>query len=133
MTESSSRSGLFASLRGLAATGLALLQTRLELLAVELQEEKLRLANVAVFGTAAVIFLAAGIVFLAVFLTVLFWDGNRLLALGVFSALFLGGGFACLLVARRHAQLPSGLFAASLAELAKDRAAAEADAEPGTK
>jgi uncharacterized membrane protein YqjE len=133
MTESSSRSGLFASLRGLAATGLALLQTRLELLAVELQEEKLRLANVAAFGTAAVIFLAAGIVFLAIFLTVLFWDSNRLLALGVFTTLFLGGGFVCLLVARRHAQTPSGLFAASLAELVKDRAAAEAEAESGTK
>jgi uncharacterized membrane protein YqjE len=117
--------GLFASLRGLATTGVAIVQTRLELLGTELQEEKARLLGLLAFGAAALIFLAAGLVFLAVFLTVLLWDNNRLLALGVFAALFLGGGAVSLLVALRHARTPSRLFAASLAELARDRAAAE--------
>mgnify|MGYP000920903509 CR=1 FL=1 len=118
--------GLFASLRGLAATGLALLQTRLELLAVEWQEEQARLAGLAAFGAAAFVFLSAGLVFLSVWLTVLFWESNRLLVLGVFSAAFLGAGVVSLLVALRYARAPSRLFAASLAELRKDRAAAEA-------
>jgi uncharacterized membrane protein YqjE len=117
--------GLFASLRGLAATAVAIVQTRLELLGTELQEEKARLLGLLAFGAAALILLAAGLVFLAVFLTVLLWDNNRLLALGVFAALFLGGGAVSLLVALRHARTPSRLFAASLAELARDRAAAE--------
>jgi len=117
--------GLFASLRGLLATGVAIVHTRLELLGTELQEEKARLLGLLAFGAAALILLAAGTVFLAVFLTVLLWDSNRLLALGVFSALFLAGGAVSLLVALRHARSPSRLFAASLAELARDRAAAE--------
>ena len=62
-----------------------------------------------------------------IFITVLLWDSNRLLTLGIFAALFLGGGTVCLLVVRGLANKPSGLFAGSLAELAKDCAAAEGD------
>jgi uncharacterized membrane protein YqjE len=127
MSDSPSRGGLLASLRGLVASGLALLQNRLELLAVELQEEKTRAVSLAAYSVAAVILLGAGAVFLAVFVTVLLWESNRLLALGVFSALFLGGGIICLLAVRRLAQMPSALFVGSLAELAKDRAAAEGE------
>lgn len=128
MSDSSPRGGLFQSLRGLATTGLGLLQTRLELLAVEIEEEKQRGLTLAGLGIGGTILLAAGIVFLAIFLTVLFWDSYRLLALGIFSVLFLGSGFACLLAARNLARKPSGLFAGSLAELRKDRKAAEGEA-----
>jgi uncharacterized membrane protein YqjE len=117
--------GLFASLRGLVATAIAIGRTRLELLATELQEEKARLLGLVAFGAAALIFLAAGLVFLAMFLTVLLWDSNRLLALGIFSALFLGAGGVSLVVAMHHARAPSRLFSASLAELAEDVAAAK--------
>lgn len=127
MVDSSSRGGLLASLRGLAATGLALLQTRLELLTVEIQEEKARTLGLVMYGIAAVVLLGAGAIFLAVLITVLLWESNRLLVLAVFSALFLGAGFVCLLSARRLANTPSSLFVASLAELVKDRAVAEAD------
>lgn len=121
--------GLYGSLRDLVATGVAIARTRLELLGVELQEEKARLLGLLAFGAAALIFLAAGLVFLAVFLTVLLWDSERLLVLGIFASLFLAGGLVSLTVALRHARAPSHLFAASLAELARDRAAAEG--EPG--
>lgn len=127
MADPATRGGLFASLRGLAATGLALLQTRLELLAVEIQEEQARTVGLIAYSIATVLLLGAGAIFLAVFVTVLLWDSNRLLALGVFSTLFLGGGVFCLLAVRRLAATPSSLFVGSLAELAKDRAAASAD------
>lgn len=117
--------GLLSSLRGLLATGVATLRTRLELLATELQEEKARVLGMLAYGAAAVILLSAGVVFLAVFLTVLLWDSHRLLALGVFSALFLGAGALALALAMRLARSGSRLFAASLAELAQDRAALE--------
>lgn len=115
--------GLFSSLRRLLASGVATLQTRLELLAVELQEERARVLGLLAYGVAALILLVAGVVFLAVFLTVLWWDSHRLLALGVFSALFLAAGAAALAFAVRLARGGSRLFAASLAELAQDRAA----------
>lgn len=124
MAEGSAHGGLFASLRGLFATGVAILHTRLELLATEVREEQARLLGMVAFGAAALIFLAAGLVFLSIFFTVLLWDSNRLLVLGIFAALFLGAGAVALLVARRNARTPSRLFAASLAELAEDRAAA---------
>jgi hypothetical protein len=52
-------------------------------------------------------------------LTVLFWE-NRVLVLGLFTALFLGGGFLFAVAAGRAAKRPSPLFAASLAELRAD-------------
>jgi uncharacterized membrane protein YqjE len=117
--------GLFASLRGLAATAVGLLRTRIELLVTEFEEEKLRIAGLFGYGLAAVLMLLVGAVFLAVFVTVLLWDSNRLLVLGVFAALFLGGGLLALMVALRLARTPSRLFSASLAELGQDRSALE--------
>lgn len=115
--------GLLASLRALVATGVALLQTRLELLSVELQDEQLRLRAMLLYGVAAVLLGAFGLVFVAVFVTVLLWDSHRLLALGIFSALFLAAGIACAAVTARHARSGSKLFSASLAELRRDREA----------
>ena len=123
MTPSSPRSGLFASLRGLFGTGFGLLQTRLELFATELEEEKLRLLGLLGFGAAAFILLGAGIIFLAIFFTVLFWESNRLLVLGLFAAVFLISGGIALFMAWRCTQAKTRMFASSLAELAADRAA----------
>ena len=96
--------GLFASAKGLLGTGVSLLHNRLELLGVELAEERVRLFSLLAYGGAAFLCLAAGLIFLAVFLTVLMWDSNRLLALAVFSALFLGAGIVSLLVTMRLAR-----------------------------
>lgn len=115
------RRGLFASARGLLGTGVTLLHNRLELLGVELAEERVRLVSLLTYGASAFLCLAAGLIFLAIFVTVLLWDSNRLLALGVFSALFLGAGAVSLMLAMALARSGSKLFSASLAELRKDR------------
>ena len=112
---------LFASAKGLLGTGVTLVHNRLELLGVEVAEERARLFSLLAFGGAAFLCLAAGLVFLAIFLTVLLWDSNRLLALGVFAALFIGAGIASLTLAMSLAKSGSKLFSASLAELRKDR------------
>lgn len=115
--------GLFASLRRLLNTALGLLETRLELFATEFEEEKLRLLGLLGYGAVALWLLGTGIVFLALFLTVLFWESNRLLVLGSFTALFLVCGGIALFMAWRCAHTPTRLFSSSLAELAEDRAA----------
>ncbi len=117
------RPGLVASVRGLAATTVALASNRLSLLGVELAEEQARLLSLLLYGIAAVLSLGAGLIFFAVLITVLLWDNNRLLALGIFSALFIGAGTVCVVVARNLAQRQSRLFEASLAELSKDQSA----------
>lgn len=120
MAESVSRAGLFTSLKGLLGSGTALLKNRLELFGVELAEERERLLALLLWGAVAFVGLASGLMFFAVLITILLWDNNRLLALGTFSAVFLGVGFYALAMASRLARPGSKLFAASLAELDRD-------------
>lgn len=111
------------SLKGLADSGLATVQTRLELFAVELKEEKLRAGGFLFDCVLAALFLGFGVVSLLAFLTVLFWDSHRLLALGIATTgLLLAGAWAG---NRAAARLRAGsrLFASSLAEIAQDREA----------
>lgn len=123
-------SGLYSSLRGFAATSVALLRTRFELLKVEAQEEVGRLSGLLLWGIAAVLLGVVGLMFLAVFLTVLLWDSHRLLALGVFAALFLGAAAVAIGVALQLARRGSQLFAASLTELRRDEAALREERQP---
>ena len=121
---------LGSRLRDYAAGALGILQTRLELLATELQEEKLRLGTLLGYAAAAFFFLGFGAVLLALFLTVLLWDSHRLLALGVFSAVFLAIGIIAALAAARIGRQGTRLFSASIAELAQDREMIRPDNEP---
>lgn len=118
--------GLLVSLRGFAATGVALLRTRIGLLKVEALEEVGRVRGVLLWGIAAVLLGVAGMVFLALFLTVLLWDSHRLLALGIFAALFIAAASVAVVTVLRLARQGSQLFAASLAELRQDEAALRA-------
>lgn len=113
--------GLFASLRNFAATLTGVAQTRLELLANEVEEEKLRFAQLLLFGSIALFCLAMGSVFLAIFITVLLWDSHRLLVLGGLAVLFFSLGGVAVVMFRARASVGGRLFAASLAELGKDR------------
>lgn len=117
------REGLFASLKGLFGTSLSLLENRLQLFGAELAEERLRVLSLLAYGAIAFICLGAGMVFLAMFFTVLMWDSNRLLVLGVFSALFLASGALTLVLALNRAKAGSVLFSGSLSELRRDREA----------
>lgn len=123
MPEAPRRGGVFESLRGGSATLLSLVRVRLDLFATELQEEKLRAGLTLLFGAGAVLFLSFGLFFLAAAVTVLLWESNRLLALGVFAAIFLTCGAFFALAARRHARPGSPPFAESIAELKRDAAA----------
>ncbi|WP_374246933.1 phage holin family protein [Zoogloea sp.] len=109
------------SLRGFADSGLATIQARLELFGLELKEEKLRAGGFLFDTVLAALFIGFGFVFLLAFLTVLFWDTHRLLALGLATTgLFAAGVWAG---TRAAARLRAGsrLFSASLAEIAHDR------------
>ena len=117
------RPRLAESLHGIIDAGLQTAQTRLELLAVELQEEKLRLTGLALNTVVAGLLLGFGLVFLMVFLTVLFWEEHRLLALGISTAVCIGGGLIAASNAARAFRSGTKLCSASLAEHARDRAA----------
>lgn len=113
--------GLFASVRTLLGTCLGIAQTRLELLATELEEERLRLAKMLWYGFLILFFLGGGILLLTLLVIVAFWDSHRLMALALAAAIYLGIALLCFVWLRRQAGHKPRLFAASLAELGKDR------------
>lgn len=117
--------GLMGSIRRLLSTLTSIASTRLELLANELQEERLRLTQMLLFTLLALFCFGVGILLLTAFIVVLFWDDHRLAVLGALSAIFLALGMLMTMLLRSKAQAKSGLFSASLAELAKDRARLE--------
>ena len=126
MTEETGRAeGLFESLRNLARTFVALVQTRIEIFASEIDEERTRLARIAVLAAVAALCIALAVVLLVFFLVVLFWDTNRLVAIGVLAGVFAIGGIAACLGLRAAVSQRPKFLSTTLAELRKDRARLE--------
>jgi len=113
--------GIFDSLKGLAASLVAIAHTRLELLSTDLEEERARLVSVLAMLFVALFCLGIGVVLLTIMVAVIFWDSHRLFALAGLTGIFLLGGVAALWCARRRFRAKPRLFAASLGELSKDR------------
>jgi uncharacterized membrane protein YqjE len=126
MTEEAGRSeGLLDSLRNLARTFIAIVQTRIEIFASEIDEERTRLARIAVFAAIAALCVALVVILAVFFLVVLFWDTNRLLAIGALAGVFAVGGIAACLGLRAAISQRPKFLSATLAELRKDRARLE--------
>ena len=111
--------GLFAALKGVAATLLASGKTRLELFGNEIEEEKLRAMQLLLLAQGMVYCFGVGVILLVALISVLFWD-SRLFVLGVFALLFLLAGGFFLARFKKATQRPDRVFAASLAELKED-------------
>lgn len=107
--------------RQLLADLIELVQVRLELLAIEAREDVNRLLVTAAQAALAVVLLSFGLIFFAVFLTVMLWDSQRLLALGVFTTVFLGGGGLLGLLAWLRLRRGLQLFRTSRDELRRDQ------------
>lgn len=115
------REGLFASLKNLVATLLAIGKTRAELLVNELEEEKFRLMSLWAKAIGAAWLFALGTVMVVCCLAVAFWE-QRVLVFGLAAVLFLGVGFMVFASLRRQMAQPSKIFRGSLAELEADMA-----------
>ena len=113
--------GLLGSVKGLAATLLAIAQTRLELFSTELEEEWLRLISILKWVLVALFCAALGVIFAALFVVFALWPTHPLLALGIPAALFILVGVLAWRVVEGKIKSKPRMFAASLAELDKDR------------
>ena len=111
---------LLESLSSLAKTFVALVQTRIEIFASEVDEERTRFARILVLALVALFSLGLAVVLGVLLVAVLFWEENRLLALGVLTGLFALSGVAALLVLRNDIKRRPKFLAATLAELRKD-------------
>ena len=120
-TAESRSPGLLASLRRLGATFVATLYSRSELLAHEVERERVRVTRLVLLGIASLFFMALGALTATMFVVVLFWDSQRLAAIGFLTVVYLGIGAAIAVFARKEAAAAKRPFAASLEQLRKDR------------
>ena len=114
--------GAFSPVRGLVRALISFVETRAQIAASEFEEHALRLSEVALWALAALFAAGIALVMLSLFAVLLFWDTHRVLAAGLVGALWLAGAALCALVARSRLRARPKFLAATLAELAKDRA-----------
>ncbi|MBU1225327.1 MAG: phage holin family protein [Gammaproteobacteria bacterium] len=119
--ESHASGGLFDSLKTLSISLVGIVHTRLELLSTDIAEEREHLITLLALVLLALFCLGVGVVLLAMLIVVAFWESHRLLALGGVTAVFLLASAGMAWLARHKTRTRPRLFAASLAELSKDR------------
>jgi uncharacterized membrane protein YqjE len=113
--------GLLASLQRLVGTALGIAQTRIEIVATEYEEERERLRELVFYGLASLWLFSFGLILLTLVMVMLFWEDHRLAVLSVFAGLYLVLGAGMGLVLRGKLKERPRLFAATVAELKKDR------------
>lgn len=115
--------GLLVSLRRLGATSIELARIRLELLGTEVERQKLSILSALLWAALGSVCVAVGLVLLSGLVVLLFWDSYRLQAIAALVFAYFIVGALLLRYAVNQIRTPSGAFAASRAELARDHAA----------
>jgi uncharacterized membrane protein YqjE len=90
-------------------------------LSTDVAEERENLISLLVMGLVALFCLGVGRVLLEILIVVGFWEAHRMMALGGPTGVFLAAGAGLVWLAVHKARTRPRLFAASLAELSKDR------------
>ncbi len=121
-TPGGSGRGLRRALGDLGASLLGLVNTRLELVSVEFDEVRERTVAQLIFLLVALLAFAFALLAATILLVVIFWDTNRIAALCVVALVYLLIGFVTLWRSSARRQADSPPFAATLAELERDRA-----------
>ena len=110
-----------STVRSTVRTLLSFAETRARLAANEFEEQLLRLLEVAAWAVAAVFFFAIAVLLVCLFIVLVFWDSNRILAAGLIAGLFVAGGGVSVLMGRSCLAARPKFLAATLAEFEKDR------------
>ena len=119
MTSPGGREGLFAALRNIAITLLAMGQTRLELLGNEIEIQKVNAIRMLLLAQAMLFCAALGVVLSVVLVALLLWE-QRLVVVAVFAAAFLAAAAWCYRALVRTLSAQESAFSATLAELRED-------------
>lgn len=115
--------GLIGHGKRILSNILELLHNRIELLGVELQEEKYRLIEVLIWGSAAIFLTAISLVIVTVTLVVAVWEDpeHRLIALCGLSVFYVVMALISLLRLKSKIREASQPFRETLRALQKDR------------
>jgi len=117
---SEASTGLLVSLKQMVATLLALGETRLQLFSTELEEELARISSLLLLACVGLFFLGLGVIFAAFFIVIIYWDSNRLLAVGLLAAFFIIAAALTAAALGKQLRARPPFFAASIDELRKD-------------
>lgn len=113
--------GLFASLRRLLDSALALVQNRFEVFSVELQEEKIRLVDLLLRAVVVVVLGFMTLIAATALIVVWLWDSSPVAVLAIVTLLYgltaAGMGYSL----KQRLQRSPRPFAGTLAEFKKDR------------
>jgi uncharacterized membrane protein YqjE len=116
-----SQENLLSSLKGLVSTGASIAQTRLELISTDVQIARAQFLNLFVMVIFTLFCLFFGLVMLAILVVIYSWETDRIMALSLLTAIFLGVGCILALVVLHSLKTMPKLFEATITELAKDR------------
>lgn len=119
MSKAGGREGLFAALKNIPVTLLAIGQTRLELFANEVEAQKLTVLRMLLLAQAMMFCAGLGLLLAVALITLLMWD-QRVVVVAVFAALFLLAAALSYRALMRIVNAPEPAFAATLAELRED-------------
>ena len=119
MSKAGGREGLFAALKNIPVTLLAIGQTRLELFANEVEAEKLTVLRMLLLAQAMMFCAGLGLLLAVALITLLMWD-RRVVVVAVFAALFLLAAALFYRALMRIVSAREPAFAATLAELRED-------------
>ncbi|AWW48021.1 phage holin family protein [Polynucleobacter paneuropaeus] len=114
---------LLSSLKGLLSTATSIAQTRLELLSSDVAVARAQFIKLLVLILFCLFCLFFGLVMLALWIVVYSSETNRMAALALLTGGFLLAGFVFGFMILRALKTMPLLFAASIAELEKDRSA----------
>jgi len=113
--------GLEGALRRIARALLGAIATRLEILSTELADERVNLTRLALVALTVLFCLQTGLMLAIVFIVLAVSPDNRLLAIGLTALALLLGSLGGVLWMRWWLKHRPPLFAATVAELRKDR------------
>ena len=116
-----SQENLLSSLKNLVSTGASIAQTRLELISTDVQIAKRKFIGLLVMIVFALFFLFFGLVMLALLIVIYSWETDRILALTLLTSGFLVVGLILATLILQSLRTMPKLFAATIAELQKDR------------
>jgi len=113
--------GLEGALRRIARALLGAIATRLEILSTELADERVNLTRLTLVALTVLFCLQTGLMLAIVFIVLAVSPDNRLLAIGLTALALLLGSLGGVLWMRWWLKHRPPLFAATVAELRKDR------------
>jgi len=132
-TRASGRAGgLFASVRDVIATTLAIAQTRLELLTTEIEEELHRVAEILLWTFVVIFFGGITVLMLAFVVVIAYWEEHRLLAASLTAGLFLLVTVVALLVVGAKVRSRPKLLESTIDEIRRDREALQGSDRSGS-